>query len=35
MDLTEQFTGWKIGVLSVMAVKDMDVCDVPDGVVVY
>jgi len=35
MDCTEQFAGWKIGILSVMAVKDMEVCDVLDGVLVY
>ena len=35
MDCTEKFSGWKIGVLSVMAVKDMEVGDVLDGVLVY
>lgn len=35
MDCVEKFSGWKIGVLSVMAVKDMEVGDVLDGVVVY
>jgi uncharacterized iron-regulated protein len=35
MDLTEKFIGWKIAVLSVMAVKDMEVCVVLDGVLVY
>jgi uncharacterized iron-regulated protein len=35
MDCTEQFTGWKIGVFSVMAIKDMEVGDVLDGVLVW